>query len=68
VKPGQSAGSQFSKREIVLFILVMILATTLTVWGTFYFLKTFVLGNPSDSLTKAGGLPPFLEREVRKEK
>jgi hypothetical protein len=30
----------------------MILATALTVWGTFYVLKTFVLGNPSDPTRK----------------
>jgi hypothetical protein len=51
-KPARSAGSNFSKREIVLFVLVMILATALTVWGTFYVLKTFVLGNPSDPTRK----------------
>jgi hypothetical protein len=56
-KPARSAGSNFSKREIVLFVLVMILATALTVWGTFY-----VLGNPSDPVTKAGGPSPLQER------
>jgi hypothetical protein len=61
-KPARSAGSNFSKREIVLFVLVMILATALTVWGTFYVLKTFVLGNPSDPVTKAGGPSPLQER------
>ena len=63
-KPAGSAGSNFSKREIVLFVLVMILATALTVWGTFYVLKTFVLGNPSDPVTKAGGPSVIQERAL----
>jgi hypothetical protein len=57
--------AQFSTREIMLFVLVMILATALTVWGTLYVLKTFVLGNPNDPLTKAGGLSQSQEREPR---
>ena len=63
-KPPRFAGSNFSKREIVLFVLVMILATALTVWGTFYVLKTFVLGNPSDPVTKAGGPSLLQERAL----
>jgi hypothetical protein len=51
-KPARSARDQFSKREIVLFILVMIIATVLTVEGTHYILKTFVLSNPNDPHTK----------------
>jgi hypothetical protein len=43
-KPPRSAGSNFSKREIVLFVLVMILATALTVWGTFYLLLGVGIG------------------------
>jgi hypothetical protein len=57
--------AQFSTREIVLFVLVMILATALTIWGTFYVLETFVLGNPNDPLTKSGGLSPMQERTLR---
>jgi hypothetical protein len=57
--------AQFSTREIVLFVLVMILATALTVWGTLYVLKTFVLGNPNDPLTKSGGLSPMQEQALR---
>jgi hypothetical protein len=56
---------RFSTREVVLFVLVMILATALTVWGTLYVLKTFVLGNRNDPLTKAGGLSPMQERAQR---
>jgi hypothetical protein len=48
----------------VLFVLVMILATALTVWGTFYVLKSFVLGNPSDPVTKAGGPSLLQERAL----
>jgi hypothetical protein len=63
-KPPRFAGSNFSKREIVLFVPVMILATALTVWGTFYVLKSFVLGNPSDPVTKAGGPSLLQERAL----
>jgi hypothetical protein len=65
-KPTRSA--EFSKREIVFFVLSMIAATALTVEGTYYILKIFVIGNPNDPLTKAGGLSSRQEREVRKEK
>ena len=67
-KAPPTAGSKFSKTEIVLFVLVMSLATALTIWGTFYVLKTFVIGNPNDPLTKASGLSPFQEQEVRQGK
>jgi len=63
-KPPRFAGSNFSKREIVLFVPVLILATALTVWGTFYVLKSFVLGNPSDPVTKAGGPSLLQERAL----
>jgi hypothetical protein len=63
-KPPRFAGSNFSKREIVHFVPVMILATALTVWGTFYVLKSFVLGNPSDPVTKAGGPSLLQERAL----
>jgi len=62
-KPPRSNKSEFSKREIVLFILVMIVATILTVEATNFTLKTFVLGSPNG----AGGLP-LQERESRKGK
>ena|ERR1700688_1248142 len=67
-KPPRSNKSEFSKREIVLFILVMIVATILTVEATNFILKTFVLGSPNDPLTKAGGLSTSQERETRKGK
>jgi hypothetical protein len=67
-KPGRSSGGEFTKREIVLFVLVMIVATFLTVEGTLFVLRTFVLNKPNDPLTKAGGLSPFQGQEVRKGK
>jgi hypothetical protein len=65
VKPARSTRVLFSNREIVIFVLVMILAIALTVSGTFYVLKTFVLGgNPNDPLIKAGGLSSMQQREL----
>jgi hypothetical protein len=63
-KPPQFNKSNFSKRETVLFVLVMIVATILTVETTNFILKTFVIGNPNGPLTKA----PLQERESRKGK
>jgi len=68
IKPPRSNKSESSKREIVLFVLVMIVATILTVEATNFILKTFVIGNPNDQLTKAGGLSTSQERETRKGK
>jgi hypothetical protein len=67
-KPPRSNKSNFSKRETVLFVLVMIVATILTVEATNFILKTFVIGNPNDPLTKAGGLSTSQEPETRKGK
>ena len=47
---------EFSKRSIIIFIIVMIAATALTVEGTYYALKIFVMDNPNDPITTAGGL------------
>jgi hypothetical protein len=52
----------------VLFLLVVLVATFVTIEGTFFVLKTLVIGSPNDPLTKAGGLSPFQERQVRKGK
>ena len=49
---------EFSRRSIIIFIIVMIAATVLTVEGTYYALKIFVLDNPNDPITTAGGLTP----------
>jgi hypothetical protein len=49
---------EFSRRAIVGFAVGMVVATVLTVMGTFYVLHRFVLDNPADPLTRAGGLRP----------
>jgi hypothetical protein len=49
-------GDRISKRTIVIITLAVIAATTLTVEGTYFVLKTYVLDNPGDPLAKAGGL------------
>ena len=64
-KPARSGGGEFGKREVVLFALMMIAATVLTIEGTYYVLKTFVLSNPNDPLEKAGGLSPMQDRQLR---
>ena len=48
----------FSKRSIAAFVVGMVVATVLTVMGTYYVLHRFVLDNPADPLTRAGGLRP----------
>jgi hypothetical protein len=49
---------EFSRRSIAAFIAAMLVATVLTVMGTFSVLHRFVLDNPADPLTKTGGLRP----------
>jgi hypothetical protein len=49
---------EFSRRSIAGFAVAMVVATVLTVMGTFYVLHRFVLDNPADPLTRAGGLRP----------
>jgi hypothetical protein len=52
----------FSKREFLVFAVGTVLATVLTVFGTFYFLKNYlVLRDPRDPLVKQGGLRPSQE-------
>jgi hypothetical protein len=58
----------FSKREIVLFVLGMIVASVLAIGGTYLILKAFVLHDPRDPLSKVGPLSPFQERELTKGK
>jgi hypothetical protein len=62
-----SAASKFSKREIVIFVLGMIVATALTIEGTNFILKTFMIGNQNDPLTRAGGLSPLQEGALKTE-
>jgi hypothetical protein len=49
---------EFSKRSIIIFIIVMIVATALTVEGTYYAVKTFIFDDANDPLVEAGGLSP----------
>jgi hypothetical protein len=49
---------EFSRRSIILIVLAMIAAAALTVEGTYLILNAFVLHDPNDPLTKAGGFPP----------
>ena len=49
---------QYGRRSIAAFVAGMVVATVLTVMGTYYVLHRFVLDNPADPLTKAGGLRP----------
>jgi flagellar basal body-associated protein FliL len=55
----------FSKRSIIIFIIVMIAATALTVEGTYYVLEKFVFKDANDPIVKAGGLTP-VQKEVGK--
>jgi hypothetical protein len=49
----------FSMKEILVFTVGMVLATVLTLMGTFYFLKNYVLLHDSrDPLVKQSGLKP----------
>jgi hypothetical protein len=67
-KPERSSRGEFTKREIVLFIFVMMVATFVTIEVTLFVVKTLVIGNPNNPLTKMGGLSPRQEREMRKGK
>jgi hypothetical protein len=46
-----------SRRSIALLIVAMIVATGVTIWGTWSVLHTYVMTRP-DPLYKAGGLTP----------
>jgi flagellar basal body-associated protein FliL len=59
---------EFSKRSIIIFIIVLIAATALTVEGVYFALKTFVLENPDDPITKAGGSTPEQKDHLGKAK
>jgi hypothetical protein len=67
-KPGRSSGGEFTKREIVFFIFVMMIATFVTIEVKLFVVKTLVIGSPNNPLTKTGGLSPFQDREMRKGK
>jgi hypothetical protein len=50
------SGYDFSKKAVVIVVLAMTALAALTVGGTYLVLKAFVLHNPNDPLSKAGGL------------
>jgi hypothetical protein len=54
-----------SKRNIALLVLAIIVATALTVEVTYLILDRFVLHNPNDPLTKAGGLSPAQDLKAK---
>ena len=58
---------EFRKRSIIIFIIVMIAATVLTVEGVYFALKTFVLDDTNDPIATAGGLTPA-QKELGKAK
>ena len=49
---------ELSRRSIVAVVVATVVATVLTVMGTYYVLHRFVIDNPEDPLTRAGGLQP----------
>jgi len=49
---------EFSRRSIAAFVAGVVVATVLTVMGTYYVLHRFVLDNPADPPSRAGGLRP----------
>ncbi len=55
-------------RTVAIIALAIIAATAFTVEGTYFALKTFVLDNPNDPLTKAGGLSPAQDTVKAKRK
>jgi hypothetical protein len=54
-----------SKRTIALLVSVVVLATALTVEVTYLVLDRFVLRDPNDPLSKAGGLSPAQDLKTK---
>jgi hypothetical protein len=48
----------FTKREALAFGIALALAAVFVVRFTWFVIETFVLSDPRDPLTKAGGLKP----------
>ena len=67
-KPGRPSGGEFTKREISLFFFVMMVATFVMIDVTLFVVKTLVIGNLNNPLTKTGTPSPTHEWELRKEK
>jgi hypothetical protein len=47
-----------TKRDVAMFCVVMIIAAVLAVMATYYIIQSVLPSDPSDPLTKAGGLKP----------
>jgi hypothetical protein len=58
---------EFSKQSIIIFIVIMIAATALTVEEGYYFINTFGPEDKNDPIITAGGLTPA-QKEVGKAK
>jgi hypothetical protein len=57
--PTRSSTPRLSRSEVVLFTLVLIIATSLTIAGTYSFLEAFMLHDPRGSLAQpARPAPP----------
>ncbi|SHG40770.1 hypothetical protein [Bradyrhizobium erythrophlei] len=54
-----------SKRTIALLVLAVVAAAALTVEVTYLVLDRFVLRDPNDPLTKAGGLSPAKDLKAK---
>lgn len=48
---------EFSKRDVVIAVIILIVATALTIEGTYYVLRSYVMSRP-DPLYQQGGLKP----------
>jgi hypothetical protein len=48
----------FTKRDVAIGAIAMIIATALTIFGTNYVIHKFMLDDPNDPLTQQGGLRP----------
>jgi hypothetical protein len=55
-----------SNRAVALLILGAILAAAITVEVTYFVLDRFVLHDPNDPLTKAGGLSPAQDPKAKR--
>jgi hypothetical protein len=55
-RPSAAESEKMSNRTIALLILAAVVAAAVTVEVTYFVLDRFVLHDPNDPLTKAGGL------------
>ncbi len=55
----------FSKREIVGFVVALIVVCVLSGWGGIFVVKKYIIGDRDDPLARAGGLKPLQELQVK---